>query len=131
MASWVVNVLVFLFSVTQVAWTARRSRLRPGCRAVFVVDALDTMPDAGLTDEADGPGVGVPDAANAAVPAPPMTAALAPTMAIFFHMMCSLVSLVGRWSYADNCAAPGCAPSQGIVRIVFGARSPSGPDMMP
>src|ERR1035437_8957835 len=119
MASWVVNTMVFLFSVTQVACTARRSRLTPGCLTAAVVGVLAEVSDAGLIDDADGVGVGVPDAANAAVPAPPMMAAVAPTAAIVFHMMCSLVSWRG-WSYVDNPAAPGCIPSQGIVKIVFG-----------
>ena len=90
MASCVVNVLVFLFSVTQVACTARRSRLAPGCFTAFVVDALATMSDAGLIDEVDGAGAGVLVAATAAVPAPPMMTAVTPVMAILFHMMCSL-----------------------------------------
>jgi len=57
----------------------------------FVFDPFAELSDAKLLDEVDGVGVLVADAATAAVPAPPMTAAVAPATAMVFHMMCSLV----------------------------------------
>src|ERR1019366_2179187 len=115
MASCVVNVLVFLFSLTQVACNALRSWSTAPCLPALVVD-----PFAELLTEADGVGVVVSDAATAAVPAPPMMAALAPTTAIVFHMMGSLVHCSGEWSCVANLARLRCGPGQGIVRIVFG-----------
>src|SRR5664280_1590856 len=124
MRSCVVKACVFLFSVTQVACTALRSRSTARCLPTSV-EVFVEMSDAELMDETDEVGVVVPDAANAAVPAPPMMTAVAPTAVILFHMMCSLVHCAGEWSYVDNLGAPGCLHSQGIVRICLLYTSPS------
>src|SRR5665647_368506 len=54
MASCVVNVLVFLFWVTQVACTALRSRSPASRVPALVVDPFAELSDAELLDEADG-----------------------------------------------------------------------------
>ena len=95
MASWVVKALVFLFWVTQVAWTAPRTRSARACLPASAFGAVAELSDAALVDEGEGVLVAVADEAKAAVPAPPMIAAVPPMMAIFFHMICSLRSLMG------------------------------------
>jgi hypothetical protein len=60
----------------------------------FGLDPFVVLTEAGLLAEMDGVGVEVSDAATATVPAPPMIAALAPTTAMVFHMLCSLARLL-------------------------------------
>src|ERR1035437_7505214 len=132
MASCVVNVLVFLFSLTQIACTALRSASTRPYLPALVFDPFAELSDAKLLDEVDGVGVVVADAATAAVPAPPMTAATAPATAMVFHMMCSLVHCSVGWSYVDwgsplnrSCAGHSVARggSRGGGRCWAGARS--------
>src|SRR5450631_1424224 len=119
MASCIVKVLVFLFSVTQVACTVRRSRLAPSRLPSCAFGVPADWFDAALVDAGEGVGAAVPDAAKAAVPAPPTMTAVAPTMAILFHMSAPWF-LVVEWSYLNHSAPPGCPANQGTVRIVYG-----------
>src|SRR5674476_1079065 len=86
MASCVVNVLVFLFSLTQIACTALRSASTRPYLPALVFDPFAELSDAKLLDEVDGVGVVVADAATAAVPAPPMTAAPASPLRPSHHV---------------------------------------------